>query len=184
MSRVTLTCRTNHAKLTEELVLNINEMLRFTDDLPVSILNAVFDEDPTAPISTATHNLCLTRSLLASRLGAQGRKGMLHVVTDWILWALNPDEILIIPSTTFEQKPINALVPLILVPLDKVPPEDKVFSNVIDTVANQAHRNIMPWHPAVVGLAEFIRLPFANALKIHDAVVIEVLSWEYLHSKV
>lgn len=142
--------------LTEKLILNVDKMLSFTDDFFVSILDAVFNQDAAAPISATSNNLCSNGSLLATELGAQRRVGVLHIVTDWVLGALNGNNIFIISSATFEKKPINARVSLILVTLDEVPPEDKVFSNVIDRVTNQTHSDVMPWHSAVLCFTDLI----------------------------
>lgn len=81
---------------------------------------------------------------------------MLHVVTDWVFGTLNGNKVFIISSATFKKKPINACVSLILVTLDEVPPEDKVFSNVIDGITNQTHSDIMPWHSAVFCFTDLI----------------------------
>jgi hypothetical protein len=142
--------------LTEKLILDVDIMLSFADNLLVSVLDAVFDQDTAAPISTTSNNLCSNGSLLATELGVQRRIGVLHVVTNWVLGALDGNKIFIISSATFEKKPINACVSFILVTLDEIPPEDKVFSNVIDRVTNQSHSDIMPWHPAVLCFTDLI----------------------------
>jgi hypothetical protein len=159
-------------------------MFGLTDNVLVSVLNAVFNQDAAAPISTAAYNLCSTRSLRSHRFGAQWLVGVLHIVTDWKLWALDANEVFILACATLEQYPVNGWIPLILVALNKVPSEDKVLSNVVDTVAYHAHSNIMPRHSTILGFAEFIRLPLAYTLEIHYPVIIELLPWKDLHPEV
>ena len=140
-------------KLTEELILDVDKMFSLADNLLVSVLDAVFNQNATAPISATANDLGLAGPLLAPGLGAQRLVGMLHVVSDWILRALNTNEVLVLSGATLEQKPINALISLVFITIDKVPTEDKVFSNVINRVTNQTHCNIVPRHSTILGLA-------------------------------
>lgn len=52
--------------LTEKLIFNVDKMLSFADDLLVSILDAVLDQDTAAPVSTTSNNLCSNGALLAT----------------------------------------------------------------------------------------------------------------------
>lgn len=67
---------------------------------------------------------------------------------------------------------------LVFVALDEVPAQNKVFGDVIHTVALQAHSDVVPGHAAEVDFADFIALPVLYALEVHDPVVVEVLSRE------
>lgn len=100
---------------------------------------------------------------------------MLHVVTNWELGALNANEVLVFSSSTLEQEPINHWIALVLVTLDEIPAMNKMLGDVIDTVTDQPHRDIVPWHPTVFSLAKLISLPFFYTLEVYDSVVVEVL---------
>lgn len=54
--------------LTEELIFNVNIVLSLTDDLLVSVLDAMFSQDSTAPVGTTAHDLRSCKALLAERL--------------------------------------------------------------------------------------------------------------------
>lgn len=104
---------------------------------------------------------------------------MLNVLTARVHWPLNRDDVFIFACTTLEHEPIDMFDALILVPFHEVPPEDEVFCDVVDTVSDHGKGDVVPWHSAMFGLAEFVVLPVFDAFEIHDAVVVEVLSWEY-----
>lgn len=101
---------------------------------------------------------------------------MLDVVTTGMLWSLNASQVLVLAFTAFQDNPVISVVALVLVTLDKVPTKNKVLRNIIDARADNGHGNVMPGHAAIVGLADFILLPVLNILKVHDAVVVEVLA--------
>ena len=63
--------------------------------------------------------------MLSSQSGEERGDGMMDVAPDRMLRPLYPDEVLIGVFTTFECNPWEALVPLVLVPLDEVPPLEK-----------------------------------------------------------
>src|SRR6266516_674119 len=133
----------------EELVFNVDVMLRFLDHLTVGVLDAVLQQDTTAPVITAPHDLRVDGALLTSRLRTQRREWVLYVVSDRIFWALNSHQVFVFPGPTFQTEPIYRFRTFVLVTLNEVPSEYKMFSNIINAVANHGHCNVMPWHPAV-----------------------------------
>lgn len=50
---------------TEKLVLNVDKMLSISNHLTVGGLNAVLDEDTTAPICATSHNLSMNSASIA-----------------------------------------------------------------------------------------------------------------------
>jgi hypothetical protein len=60
--------RSKTIDLTEELILNVDVMLGISNEFTVGILNAMLNQDSTAPITTAPDDLCVYCTLLASRL--------------------------------------------------------------------------------------------------------------------
>ena len=105
---------------------------------------------------------------------------MLQVLSARELGTLNRNKIFIVSSTTLEHQPVHTVVPLVLVPFDEVPPQDKVLCDVIHTVTHHTHGNVVPRHSTILCLAKFVGLPVTHALEIHDSVVVELLSGEDL----
>jgi hypothetical protein len=103
---------------------------------------------------------------------------MLDILATRILRTLDRDDILILAGTTLYQQPIYIISQLVFIPLDKVPAKDKVLCDIVDTIADQAHCDVVPWHSPVLGLAQLIVLPVLNTLEVHDTVVVEVLARE------
>lgn len=54
--------------LTEELIFNVDIVLSLADDLLVSVLDAMFSQDSTAPVGATAHDLRSCKALLAERL--------------------------------------------------------------------------------------------------------------------
>lgn len=104
---------------------------------------------------------------------------MMDVVPHRMLWTLDRNQILVLAFSTGHGQPIEARGPLVLVTLDEVPPEYKVFCDIVDAVTDDTHGHIMPGHAAVVGFAQLVGLPVIDGLEIHDAVVVEVLTGEH-----
>lgn len=148
------------------------------DNLAVRVLNTMLVQDTTAPVIAASHNLRANRTLLSTGFGGQRSQWMLFVLAARILGTLDRNEALILAGATLHQQPIDVVMALVLVPLDKVPAKDKVLCNIIDAIANQAHRDVVPRHSPVLGLTELIVLPVVDTLEVHDTVVVEVLAGE------
>lgn len=165
-------------KHTEKLVFNVNKMLRVSNDLNVSILDTVFNQNSTAPVSTAAHQLCSHSALSPTRLRVQRPEGVLNIVTAREFRALDRDKVLVFASASLEREPIDIVIPLVLVTFHVVPTKDKMLSDIVYTVTNQAHGNVVPWHPAIFCLADLIALPVLHTLEIHDAVVVKFLTGE------
>ena len=161
----------------EELVLNVNVVLGLADDVFVGILDAVLGQDTTAPVATATDDLCVHAPLwLAQRLSAERREWVMDVVTHGVFGALHGHHVLVLAIAASEGKPVEALVSLVLVALDEVPAKDKMFRNVVDAGADDTHVHVMPGHAAVVGLAELVLSPVGDGLEVHDAIVVVILT--------
>ena len=105
---------------------------------------------------------------------------MVTIFAHWMFWTLNGYKVFEIPFSALHGQPVKAFCPLVLVALDEVPTQDKVLCDVIDAVSNDPHGDVMPGHSAIVCFAELVRLPVVDALEVHDAVVVEVLTWEEL----
>jgi hypothetical protein len=103
---------------------------------------------------------------------------MLDIFTAGVLGTLNGDDILIRTGTTFHKHPIDIITALVLIALDKVPPQNEVLGDIVDTVSDQTHGDVVPRHATVISLAELVALPVFHALEVHDAVVIEFLARE------
>ena len=103
---------------------------------------------------------------------------MLDVLSAGVLGSLHGDDIFFFAYETFHEEPIDVVAALVFVALDEVPTQNKVFGNVVHTVALQAHGHVVPGHATKVGFADFVALPVFYALEVHDPVVVEVLSWE------
>lgn len=163
---------------TEELVFNVNKVLRVSNDPNVSILDTVFNQNSTAPVGTAAHQLCSHSALSPTRLRVQRSEGVLNIVTAREFWALDRDKVLVFAGASFEREPIDIVIPLVFVTFHVVPTKDKMLSDIVYTVTNQAHGNVMPWHSAILCLADLIALPVLHALEVHDTVVVEFLAGE------
>ena len=135
----------------EKLVLDIDIVLGLGDDFLVRVLDGVLGEDAAAPVTGATHDLRMHRSLGLFRPDSirQRRKRLLDVVAAGKLGFLHRENVVV---TAFQPQPVEALIPLILVALDKVPSEDEVFGNIVDAFANHTHCDVMPWHAPGVRL--------------------------------
>lgn len=167
----------------EELVLNVHKVLRVSDDLTVCVLNTVLGQDTARPIGTASYELRMDGALDVSRVRSAGldvhrRDGMVNVLSNRMLRPLDCNQILIFAFTTLKSKPIETLVTLVLVTLDKVPTQLEVLGNVVDTRSDDTHSHIVPWHASIISLAQLVTLPILDILEIHDAVVVEILSRE------
>ena len=88
--------------------------------------------------------------------------------------------VLIRTFATSQFQPVHARVTLVLVALDQIPAQNEMLGNVVDRVADEAHCDIMPRHSPVLGLVQLILAPLFDGLKVHDAVVVEVLTREDL----
>lgn len=163
---------------TEELILNVNKVFGIADNLTVGILNTVLVQNTAAPIIAASNDLRTNRPLLSTRFAGQWRQWMLDVLAAGVLWALNSNQIFIIPKSTLHHKPIHIIGTLVLITLYKVPAQNKVLCNIVDTVTNQTHGYVVPRHAPEVSLAQLIALPVLDALEVHDSVVVEVLARE------
>ena len=153
-------------------------MLGVANDFNVSILDTMLEQDSTAPVSTAAHNLCIHSALVSTGLGVQGVKGMLNIFSARIFRPLNRNKVFIRAVASLKHEPINTLIPLVLVTLDEVPTEDKMLCNIVHSITNQSHSNIVPRHSAIFGLAQLVALPLLHTLEIHDTVVVEFLTRE------
>ena len=153
-------------------------MLGVANDFNVSILDTMLEQDSTAPVSTAAHNLCIHSALISTGLGVQGLKGMLNIFSARIFRPLNCNKVFIRAVASLKHEPINTLIPLVLVTLNKVPTEDKMLCNIVHSITNQSHSNIVPRHSAIFGLAQLVALPLLHTLEIHDTVVVEFLTRE------
>ena len=164
----------------EELILNVYVMLRVSDDLAIGVLNAVFRQDPATPVGAASHYLCVNRAwvLMRPRFSLQRAKRMVDVFPNRMLRSLNRYQIFILTFSAYHRKPVKACRSLIFVPLYEVPAEHKMLGDIINTVTNNAHRDVVPRHATIVCLAQLIRLPVLHGLEVHDTVVVEVLARE------
>lgn len=165
--------------LTKELIFDVDVMLGIPDDLTVRILNAVLDGiQPAAPVRATSDHLGMDRALVSSRFRAQGRQRVLDVFTARKLGALDRDDVLVLPIAAFQLEPVHRVNTLVLVAFDEIPPQHEMFCDVVDTVAHDTHGYIVPWHAPEVGFTEFVVGPVLHVLKIHDSVVVEVLTGE------
>ena len=163
---------------TEKLVLDVDKVLGITNDLNVSILDAVLHQNSTAPVGATAHNLSPDRALVAARLAVQWPERMLDVITARELGTLDRNKVFVLACTTLQQEPVHAFIALVLVTLDKVPAENEMFSDIVNTITDQTHGNVVPRHPAVIRFTQFVALPLLHALEVHDAVVVELLTGE------
>jgi hypothetical protein len=175
-------CLLFSSRSNEELVLDVNKVLCVSDDLTVCVLNTVLSQDTTRPIGTASHELCMDGALDVARvrsasLDVHRRDGVVDVLSNRMLRPLDCNQILILAFTALESKPIETLITLVLVTLDKVPAQLEVLGNIVDTRSDDTH-SIVPWHASIISLAQLVALPILDVLEIHDTVVVEVLSRE------
>lgn len=109
----------------------------------------MLEQNTTAPVGTAAHKLCPHGALFSARLGVQRPEWMLNIITTGEFRTLNRDEVFIFASASLEHKPVHLFISLVLVSLNEIPPEDEMLGDVVYTVADQTHANVMPWHTAV-----------------------------------
>jgi len=142
----------------KELVLNVDVVFRIADDLTVGVLNAVFCQDATAPVGAAANDLRVHGAgvLVGPGFGSYVRQGMVDVLAHRMCRPLNGYEVLKVPFSTLHCKPVIARGPLIFVALDEIPAKNEVLCNVIDTISNKTHGDVMPWHAAIVCFAELV----------------------------
>lgn len=160
----------------EELILDVDIVLGFANDLAVGILNGMILQDAAGPVGAGSHKLRTNSTPIVEVLGAEGRDWMLDVVANGMLRPLDTHQILVFALAALKYNPVVTSISLVLVSLDKIPTEDKVLGNVINTGANYRHADIVPWHAPILGLAQFILLPVLDLLEIHDAVIVEILA--------
>ena len=165
-------------RLTEELVFNVDKVLRITDRLTVCVLDTVLIQDTAAPVVTAAHDLGAHGTDVTTALGGKRGQRMLDVITARVLGALHGNDIFVFVRATLHQKPVDVVAALVLVALDEVPAQDEVLRNVEHAVTLQTHRNVVPRHTTIVCLADFVALPVLHTLEVHDSVVIEILAGE------
>ena len=102
---------------------------------------------------------------------------MIDILPNRVFRPLHSNDILILLMALHNQ-PVHSIAALILITLDKVPAQNEMLGNIIDTVTHQTHGNIVPRHAAVLGFTDLVALPVCHALEVHDAVVVEFLAWE------
>jgi len=95
-----------------------------------------------------------------------------------MLWPLNRNKIFVFTVQTFKAEPIDCFVCLVFVTLDEVPSENEVLRDIVYTVSNDTHGDVVPRHATIIGFAEFVIAPVVDGLEIHDTVVVEVLAGE------
>ena len=166
----------------EELVLDVDKVLRIPDNRTVSVLYTMFCENPAAPISTAADNLGMDGSLVLMRpwLGFTRCQRMMNVFSYGMLGSLNSDQVLVFPFPTFHGQPVESVIALVFVTFDEIPAKNKMLCNIIDAISDDTHGHIMPRHPTVICFTELIRLPVFDGLEVHDTIVVEVLPREHL----
>jgi len=167
--------------LTEELVLDVDKVLGVSNHFAIRVLDTVLGEDATGPICTTSHNLSMHGALIivlrwTSRLPFQWSQRVVDVLSHRVFGALGANEIFVLALTTLQSQPIVTVIPLVFVALAEVPSQDEVLGYVVDARPDDTHGDVVPWHTAKVGFAEFVALPILDTLKVHDAVVIEVLT--------
>ncbi|KAH6607804.1 hypothetical protein Trco_004117 [Trichoderma cornu-damae] len=160
----------------EELVLDVDVVLRGGDHLRVCGLDGPVRQDSARPVGAGPHNLRADGPPVEQVLGAEGGQGVLHVAPHRVLGPLHPDQVFVLALAALEDDPVEPLVALVLVALDKVPPQDEVLGNVVHARADDGHGDVVPGHAAVVCLAELVVLPVLHLFEVHDSVVVEVLA--------
>lgn len=103
----------------------------------------------------------------------------MDVIANRMFGSLDTDKVLVLSFPSCHCEPIISIVTLVLVALDKVPAKHKVFCNVVHARTNDTHRNVVPWHPSVVSLGDFVVLPVINILEICNSIVVEILTRPY-----
>lgn len=172
-------------KHTKELVLNVDEMLSIANHIAVCSLDTVFCNDPARPIATTSYKLRIHCSLTVvlcwpSRLVMHVSEWMMEIVTNRVLGTLHTNEILIISRTSEKRQPIVTIIALVFVSLDKVPAQNEMLCDIVYARTNETHGHIVPWHTTVFCLGQLIALPIVDSLKVHDAIVVKVLTGEDL----
>lgn len=74
---------------------------------------------------------------------------------------------------------VLAVVAVVLLPIDVVPPIPEVDSQAVHDGADQRDAAVGPAHPRVPGPVELVLLPLVDALKVVDACVVVVLAGVY-----
>lgn len=105
---------------------------------------------------------------------------MLHIVAAWIFRTLHSDKVFVFTGASLQQEPVDGRITLVLVAFDKVPSQHEMLGNVVDTVTHQTHGHVVPGHPTELGFADFVGLPIAHTLEVHDPVIVEFLTGEDL----
>lgn len=172
------TCLNYKHPLTEKLILNINIAFSTFDDLFISILYAMLLWiEAMTPIGCRSDQLHFARSLILQRLLCNRQvEWMCDVSSNRELRMLNTKQILIFPT---QPQPRETIMPLIFVSLHKIPPADKVFSYIPHSWTNNSERHIMPRHSAIFLFVQLILPPVFHLVKVHHAVVVEVLTGPY-----
>ena len=122
--------------LTEELVLNVHKVLSVADSLAIRVLDTVLVQNPTAPVITASHDLSPHSTHITTGLGRERGQWVLNVVTARVLGSLYADDIFISTSATLHKQPVDLVIALVFVPLDKVPAQDEVLCDIKHTVTH------------------------------------------------
>jgi len=104
----------------EELVLDVDEMLRVLDDRLVGGLDAiVFGQDTVGPVGGGAHDLDFAGTAVLGREVAVGVEGVLDVAAEGEGGALDASEVVGDPA---ELEPRPAGVAFVLVALEEIPP--------------------------------------------------------------
>ena len=118
--------------------------------------------------------------LVRPRLTREWTVRMLDVVTDRVFRALNSNDVLLLTLPALENQPVLRPISLIFVSLDKIPPQYKVFGDIVDAVTDHTHGHIMPGHTSKVSLTQLVLRPVIHLMEIHDPIIVEVLTREHL----
>lgn len=149
----------NPHKRTEELIFDMDKVLRIPDEFFISSLNTVLIQNTTTPICTTSDNLRFYGSLICfQRLGLEWLQWVFEIFSDWKFWSLHTDQIFMLACSAFKADPIEPRITLVLVAFDKVPAESKMLGNVVDTWTYHTHGYVVPWHTTVICFAEFVVL--------------------------
>ena len=105
---------------------------------------------------------------------------MKHIPAYWVERPLDANQVFVRALAASQLEPFEPPVPLVLVSLDKIPPQDEVLGDVVNARPNDAHGDVVPGHAARLGLAQLVLLPVLDIFEVHDAVVVEVLAGPHL----